>query len=265
MKTFTEEELKKIIENHKHWLFEDCDWWENMRAVLVGADLRGVNLAGADLTGAYLDMADLRSANLEGANLRAACLREANLEGANLRGTNLRSVDLTGACLIHTDFKGADLNAAQLGEADLRGADLIGNDLRGVNLEGAKNVPHLPMACPDEGAFIGWKRAKAIIRHCCDSYTPVIVKLRVPADAKRSSVPFGRKCRCSKAKVVGIYSISGERLTDAYAVSTYDRSFVYSVGSIVEVDNFCTDKFTECAPGIHFFMNKQEAIEYDAW
>ena len=57
---YTEEELKKIIENHLHWIKEDCDGWENMRAYLYGANLKGANLEGADLYGA-----DLYGANLD--------------------------------------------------------------------------------------------------------------------------------------------------------------------------------------------------------
>ena len=52
---YTEEELKKILENHQHWVKEDCDGWENMRANLEGANLEGANLEGAYLKGAYLD------------------------------------------------------------------------------------------------------------------------------------------------------------------------------------------------------------------
>lgn len=36
---YTEEELKKIIENHQHWLKKDCDGWDDMRANLRGANL----------------------------------------------------------------------------------------------------------------------------------------------------------------------------------------------------------------------------------
>ena len=40
-----ESDLKKILENHLHWLREDCEGWENMRADLSGADLSGaINL-----------------------------------------------------------------------------------------------------------------------------------------------------------------------------------------------------------------------------
>ena len=63
----TQKELKVILENHKHWLNEDCKGWENMKADLTGADLRGANLRGANLTGADLTGADLRGTDLRGA------------------------------------------------------------------------------------------------------------------------------------------------------------------------------------------------------
>lgn len=43
--------------------------------------------------------------------------------------------------------------------ADLRGAYLSGADLYGADLRGAKNVS-LPIACPEEGSFIGSKNAE---------------------------------------------------------------------------------------------------------
>lgn len=45
----TQQELDTIIEKHQHWLKEDCEGWEGMRANLYGADLSGANLRGADL------------------------------------------------------------------------------------------------------------------------------------------------------------------------------------------------------------------------
>ena len=44
-----QEELNKIIENHKHYLNKDCEGWEDMRANLSGADLRGLNLQEVNL------------------------------------------------------------------------------------------------------------------------------------------------------------------------------------------------------------------------
>ena len=86
---YTEEELKKIVENHQHWLKEDCDGWEDMRANLEGANLEdaylyGANLKGAYLKGAYLEDAYLEDANLKGANLKGAYLEDAKLYGAYL-------------------------------------------------------------------------------------------------------------------------------------------------------------------------------------
>ena len=51
----TQKELNKILENHKHWLNEDCEGWENMSANLSGANIRDADLRGADLRGADLD------------------------------------------------------------------------------------------------------------------------------------------------------------------------------------------------------------------
>ena len=45
----TQEELNKIVEQHQHWLKEDCEGWEDMKANLRGANLSRANLRGADL------------------------------------------------------------------------------------------------------------------------------------------------------------------------------------------------------------------------
>ena len=156
----TQQELNKILEDHKHWIDEDCDGWEKMKA-----DLRGANLDGA-------------------------------------------------------------------------------------NLYGAKNIPFIPFACPDTGSFIGWKKAKGYI-----------VKLEIPADAKRCSAT-SRKCRCDKAKVLEIQNIDGTPANITKIRSDYSNYFIYEVGKTVSVDNFDNNRWNECSTGIHFFINRQEAVEY---
>ena len=142
------------------------------------------------------------------------------------------------------DGKRADLRGADLYKADPRGADLREADLRGaINL-------FMPFACPEEGSFIGFKKCR----------TNLIVKLEIAEDAIRCSAT-GRKCRCSKAKVLSITSIDGENRFDE-AVSKYDGSFVYRVGDIVEVKDFDTDRWNECSTGIHFFITRKEAVDY---
>ena len=249
MAELTRIKLNKILEKHKHWIKEDCKNWEEMRA-----DLRSACLCDADLRGIDLRGADLRKADLHDADLHDADLHDTDLRGANLRGANL-----CGACLCDADLSGADFHSANLLYADLSGADLHDTDLRGANLycadlSGAKNVPYIPMACPEEGDFIGWKKAES-------NKNKVIVKLHIPFDAKRSSATT-RKCRCSKAEVIAIYNLDGTEEGETTCHSDYDNSFIYEVGKTVEVTNFSENRWDECAKGIHFFINRQEAINY---
>ena len=216
------EELKEILKKHAMWL-NDEDGGER-------ANLYGANLYGADLRGA-----DLRDANLYGADLRGADLRDANLYGANLRGADLRGANLYGA----------DLYGANLRGADLRGANLYGADLRG-----AKNIPFIPYSCPDFGSFIGYKKASGYI-----------VELEILADARRCSAT-SRKCRCDKAKVLSIQNIDGTIADIKQVSSDYNQDFIYTVGEIVEEPNFDEDRWNECSKGIHFFINRQEAVDY---
>ena len=264
MTELTREKLNKILEEHKHWIDEDCTNWEEMRANLCGADLRDAYLSRANLSGADLRNAVLYNADLSGAYLNRASLSDANLRGADLKGANLSNADLSdanlnNADLLNADLSGADFRGANLLNADLIGADLHNADLRGANLcdadlRGAKNVPYIPMVCPEEGDFIGWKKAKG-------NKDKVIVKLRIPSDAKRSSATT-RKCRCSKAEVIAIYNLDGTEAGETTCHSDYDNSFIYEVGKTVEVTNFSEDRWSECAKGIHFFINRQEAIDY---
>ena len=191
----TQNELNKILVNHKHWINRDCEDWKNMKANLTGADLRYANLIGANLIGA-----NLIGAGLSGADLRNANLRYANLSNADLLGT--------------------------------------------------KNIPFIPMACPDTGAFIGYKKASGYI-----------LKLEILQDARRSS-STSRKCRCDKAKVLEIQNLYGDIANVKEVKSNYDKNFIYRLGEIVEEPNFCEDRWNECAEGIHFFINRQEAVEY---
>ena len=148
------------------------------------------------------------------------------------------------------DLSGADLSGANLYEANLSGANLSGADLSRAYLSIVKNL-NCPITCPEEGSFIGFKKVR-------EDY---IVKLEIPEDALRCSAT-GRKCRCSKAKVLSITNIDGTEANATEVFSKHDPSFVYKVGEIVSVDNFESNRWKECAPGIHFFITRQEAVEY---
>ena len=49
MTELTREKLNKILEEHKHWINEDCKNWEKMRADLSDVALSDVALSDADL------------------------------------------------------------------------------------------------------------------------------------------------------------------------------------------------------------------------
>lgn len=235
--------LTKILKDHKEWLNSS------------GNEGKRADLQEADLQEASLQEADLQEANLQEANLRGVNLRGANLCGADLCGANLCRANLRGATLCGATLWGANLLGANLQEADLRGADLRGANLWRADLRGAINIPASIAAnlsvCPEEGSFIGWKK--------CKKY---IIKLKILNDAKRSSATT-RKCRCSKAEVLDIQTLDGGHDgTTACGNFSYCNMTIYKIGEIVYPDSFDEDRWNECSHGIHFFITRQEAVDY---
>ena len=210
----------------------------------MGAYLMEANLMEANLIRANLREANLREANLYKADLMEADLREAFLYKANLYKANLYKADLRGANLMGADLSGADLSGADLMGANLSGAYLIRANLSGAKLD-------WPLACQEKGSFIGYKKCR----------NNLIVELEIPEDAYRCSAT-SKKCRCSKAKVLSITNLDGSESTSNVAVSKYDSSFVYRIGETVEVTDFDQNRWNECSTGIHFFINREDAVKY---
>lgn len=172
---------------------------------------------------------------LEGDSIEAILKKygTACLLGANLRGACLCDANLYGAC---------------------RGADLRGANLRGANL--SELTVTQTSILPDEGDIIGWKKALAL------DGAPIIVKLLIPSDAKRSN-STGRKCRANKARILDLQDRQGNSLPpDTTAYSSFDPDFTYKKGETVHVEDFDTNRWNECAPGIHFFITRIEAVKY---
>jgi hypothetical protein len=211
------------------------------RANLADANLADANLARANLADANLADADLVGADLAGANLARADLVGADLAGANLARANLADANLADANLARADLVGADLVGADLAGANLARADLVGADLAGA--KNADLVIARTRILPD-GDLIGWKKCR----------NDVIVKLRIPADAKRSHA-FGRKCRAEFADVLEIIGAKT-------AISKHDESVIYAVGQRVTAHEWCDNWQEECAGGIHFFITRAEAEAY---
>ena len=159
-------------------------------------------------------------------------------ERADLRGANLSRADLRGANLCGADLRGADLRGANLCRVDLCGAKNLDTVLYN------ESTSFFALQCPEEGNFIGWKK-------CANG---AIVKILITG--KRSSAT-SRKCRCSEAKVL---EISGG-LTEV--ASTHDYDFIYRLGETVSIPDFDENRWNECSTGIHFFLTRKEAEQYE--
>ena len=125
-----------------------------------------------------------------------------------------------------------------------------GANLNGANLYGANNIPFIPYACPSDGAFIGWKK----VGDC-------LVMLEIPEDARRCSCT-SQKCRCDKAKVLGITNLDTNESVSEIENTSYLPTVTYVVGEMVYPDSFDENRWNECSHGIYFYINKQNAIDY---
>lgn len=56
--------------------------------------------------------------------------------------------------------------------------------------------------------------------------------------------------------------MDGTKATEDTVRSDYDQNFGYTVGATVEVPDFDDNRWSECAPGIHFFIDRRAAVEY---
>ena len=253
MKNINQEKLNKILKEHKLWLTGEGGKRADLSdSNLSNTDLSNTNLTYANLSDSNLSNADLWNTDLTSANLSNTDLTSVNLSNANLEQANLEHANLSNAYLMDADLSGADLKHTNLIHANLEHANLWNANLKDANLENVRTSIHTigyNLVCPEKGSFIGYKRANGCL-----------VELLILDDAKRSSATTS-KCRCDKAKVLDIIDINtGESMEKAR--SDYDPNFIYEVGEIVSVDNFDDNRWNECGTGIHFFMNRNNALNY---
>lgn len=233
MKKISKEEFLEILNSRKpgeRLLFKDYEF-EPM-------DLSNMDLSNIDFVLSSLQHVTLRNVNLENASLENSLFDGTDLHGANLKNANMRM----GA------FRNCDL-----GECNICGADLYAAVLESANLNGIisdEDTKWFRMRCPEEGAFLGYKK-------CVNDR---IVQLLIPADARRTSATM-RCCRCDKAKVLTIKSFDYKEQFDE-AWSLVDENFVYRVGEWAVAENFNPDRWYDSTGGIHFWMNREEAIGY---
>ena len=237
--------IDKIIENHKLWLNDKHNGKQG-------------NFTNVDLRGRILKSNDLRklkfvNANLHGLNLNNKDLSGSILSGADFSASSLKSTNLSNTNLYHVNFYDANLEQANLSYSFIHNTDFRNAKLLKANLEyvfANEDTIGFYMACPEEGVFIGYKKAN-----------DKIVVLEITSDARRSSATSPR-CRCSKAKVLRIEEMDGSISKVKSISSDYNKDFIYEVGKTVEVPDFDENRWNECSTGIHFFMNKNLAKDF---
>ena len=194
-------------------------------------------------------------------NTYVKTIYEAIKQGISLKGANLSFMDLSNIDLYGINLSRADFTCSCLNNANLSGAILTGTNFDGATVTNVDftNVKGLNDQCPKTGSFIGWKK-------CLDVFgNEYIVKLEIPANARRCSAinsGVNIKCRCSQAKVLEIQNIDGTIADVKEVYSWYDKNFVYRVNEYIYPDWFDGNFWNECGHGIHFFMKREEAVNW---
>ena len=129
--------------------------------------------------------------------------------------------------------------------ANLRSAILEGANLEGANLRGAKGLRY---QIPQDGSLTVWGKKSG-----------VLVKLQIPAKAKRTACIINRKCRAEYAKC--LWTKTGEPVTVDKSAEGFGVC-VYTPGEVVRPHEYSDDPRIDCAPGIHFWLTREEAEEW---
>lgn len=253
------ERFNQIVDWHQKWLSDDATAAFKHRGNVVDSVVL-LDESGKQFEGCKFDHFVFSEAIFEDNPTFIDCeFDRARFNYCRMRGAAFVDCDFNNACF---DF--ADLTGSTFLRCDFKGASMRGAILDNVTFnKDCTNMPYIPMACPETGAFVAYKIACRLntnfsIFSIINPDVWCVIKLEIPEDARRSSAT-GRKCRASKAKVLSIESVDGSQSFE-FAQSTWDRDFIYKRGETYEVKNFDENRFNECAPGIHFFLNRNEAL-----
>lgn len=292
--------------NFEDMYFQDCAF---NNCSFINCNLKNTNWRGVNMDNVTFRESKLIGSAFSSPHIVASYFKHCSLRNTLFKNFNFYDVNFSGSILYDAVFRnGYFINSrmhpikiieADLGEleyvtepyknASFYDIDFINSWFGNINFNrfstmwhcyfnrvtfnsSCKNIPYIPMTCPEEGSFIAYKKVlkRPILGYngTCDWFennkNVMIAVLEIPADAKRSSGAGTRKCRCNKAKVLRFEDLDGNVLTDITdGYSYYNKRSIYHVGKYVTEENFDEDRWKTCSRGIHFFMNRQEAINYD--
>lgn len=270
----------KVIEMHEQWIKNgmrgNADNPDISCADFSYMTIKDIECSNHDLSFVNFSNAKIYSSRFSKCIFTHASFRNAKLNNAVFWLCDMTYSFFVGTELYNSCFHVSDLTFTTFTNASFHASEFSTSYINDMcDLTHAENVPNVPMACPDIGSFIGWKKVSlglnvddTIDTIKRPSFCPTlsekygIVKLLIPEDAKRSSAT-GRKCRCDKAQVLQIQDLEGNVLDNTVAYSFHDHGFRYIAGTVVTpVLPFEENRWEECASGIHFFISREEAVNY---
>ena len=262
LKKFTLEELCSLLEamnTEKDLRFLNFPVIENAYfedMILKNICLKGVRFINCKFENCMISDSNLTSTEFISVVFENVCFSGNDMRLAGYFNSQLKSVHIKRCIMFDNQFTETSFEDVLIYNSNLDNSNVEESNFDNIRL--IENSGTL-LNCPEEGSFIGFKGLCGE-----DGRSLLICKLEIPMDAKRSSA-FSRKCRCSKAKVLEILAMDNEynfTIPVEKAFSLYISGFKYKVGEMVYPDNFDVDRWNECSNGIHFFMTKQEAIDY---
>jgi uncharacterized protein YjbI with pentapeptide repeats len=262
-----------------------------INAEIRNCTLNSVNMSGADICSAFFYNCTIIDGTLnnckaehlifEKSTLSCSCLYKFNANNSNFCQSFLKHLDVQDSTFEKTKFNHCNVNFSNFQRSIfqktffdksyfnncsfrcsvLKESISFDSSFPNCLLEDAciLNVKHnnasfvIHSVCPSDGAFIAWKT----IMFGKDIH---LIKLLIPEDAERSSSTT-RKCRASKAVVLDIENLSKNTHVDEIVNTRYVAT-LYKVGEEVIPDSWDNNRWNECSHGIHFFITREEAINY---
>lgn len=217
-------------------------------ASISNCDFKSVRVKRGDFRRSSISVTSMRNVSFSNCLFDDAAL-DVNFNGGYIEDSSFENCHLSGS-----DFRGCLLNRVSFKGANLSGVRFYGATMHHCDFEGARG---LSFQIPQEGELIGYKKChvKNPMTGMYDSIA--IVKVRVPPEARRTGVLTSNKCR---AEFVEVLDVSNRGI----AYSMFDHETKYSVGDVVRPSNGYDPSMEDpCVPGIHFFLTRKEAEEFN--
>lgn len=240
--------------------------------VLIGADLSEMNFTHWPIANATFIKCDMSRTTWDEVEVYGTVFKEVSFKMATFKNSEIADCGFFGCNLIHTTFEKDTLcnnifsfcvgsRRTKFKDVERFETCFFDDDL--INIHKTLNTDsYCPLNCPSHGSFIGWKIVMYKDSPETGKKSYALVKLEIPEDAKRSSAStFSRKCRCSKAKVLEIVDVDTQEPLTRVTGKKFTPT-EYIVGEMVYPDSFDDNRWNECSNGIHFFINKGDALNY---